>query len=236
MTMQEYVTKIAFVMGLPTNHNVESQQIEMAVTIAFDEVKRYIRTPVEKTVPFRHRLDLVALDIKTNRVLNVLAARPRVGLLTGSYNGGSIFEMAAMASMQGNYMGRGALNIEPIMYQLANAQVRNTLSTDFQWRYDTINQVIYCTHQAPLPATVTVRYVPEFVDVAEIPSPTWQDFILRMATAYYKLSLGRSRSKYRVEGSNVTLDGEALVAEANNELDTMRQELESKRSKLVVVN
>ena len=51
-----------------------------------------------------------------------------------------------------------------------------------------------------------------------------------------KKALGRSRSKYTVEGSNVSLDGEALLAEANAELETIREELEARKNKFVAIN
>ena len=57
-----------------------------------------------------------------------------------------------------------------------------------------------------------------------------------MSEANVKKALGRSRSKYTIEGSNVTLDGEALLAEANAELEAIRTELGAKSSKLVVLN
>ena len=57
-----------------------------------------------------------------------------------------------------------------------------------------------------------------------------------MSEANMKKALGRTRSKYRVEGSNVTLDGEALLAEANAELEAIRAELEARKNKLVVLN
>ena len=51
-----------------------------------------------------------------------------------------------------------------------------------------------------------------------------------------KKALGRSRSKYTVEGSNVSLDGDVLLQEANTELEKIREELESKKRKIVVLN
>ena len=57
-----------------------------------------------------------------------------------------------------------------------------------------------------------------------------------MSVANYKLALGRTRSKYTVEGSNVTLDGETLLAEGNAELEAIRSELDNKQHKLVIVN
>ena len=51
-----------------------------------------------------------------------------------------------------------------------------------------------------------------------------------------KKALGRSRAKYVIEGSNVTLDGEILLNEANAELETLRAELAQKKQKLVVLD
>ena len=45
---------------LIANENVEDIQIEKAVEIAFRELKRYIKTPVEKTIP----LSLTTLSFK----------------------------------------------------------------------------------------------------------------------------------------------------------------------------
>jgi hypothetical protein len=122
------------------------------------------------------------------------------------------------------------------MTEMAMAQVRNTLSTDFQWKYDADNEVIYVSHREPVPTQVTITYVPDYQDVSEIKNDTWIDYLIRLAEANMKKALGRSRSKYQVQGSNVTLDGETLLTEANAELEAIRQELESKKNKLVALN
>ena len=116
------------------------------------------------------------------------------------------------------------------------AQVRNTISTDFQWKFDIDNQVIYCAHRDPRPSAVTIRYVPNYKDVSEIKSMEWIDYLIRLSEAHMKKSLGRSRSKYTIEGSNVTLDGQTLLEEANNELTQIREELSQKKTNLVVLN
>jgi hypothetical protein len=51
-----------------------------------------------------------------------------------------------------------------------------------------------------------------------------------------KKSLGRTRSKYTIEGSNVSLDGDQLLSEANAEIEAIHNELLNKQSKLVVLN
>lgn len=236
MTMAEIVEQVAFMLGLPANENAETQQIEMAVKIAFRELKRYMKTPVDKTVPFSTRLDLVALGIKTRNVLYVQAAYPRIGLTMSNIDSGNVFQVAAAVNTYSAIGNTSSINIEPIVSEMAMAQVRNTLSTDFQWKYDQCNQVVYITHRDPRPSQVTVRYVPDFDDVSEIVGNTWIDYLVRLAEANMKKSLGRSRSKYKIEGSNVSLDGDTLLQEADAELTKIREELDAKQNKLVVLN
>lgn len=236
MTMQEIVQQVSFMLGIPANENVEDLQIEQAVMIAFREIKRYMKTPVDKTVPFQHQLDLVKLGINTKKVINVQAAYPRIGLTLSSIDSGNVFQVAAAVNTYSSIGQSGVLNIDPIMTEMAMAQVRNSITTDFQWRYDIDNQVVYCTHREPMPTHVTITYTPDYQDVSEIQNDTWIDYIVRMAEANMKKALGRSRSKYTVEGSNVSNDGELLIQEANTELEAIRNELEARKPKLVVLN
>ena len=236
MTIQEITAQVAFQLGFPTTKNIEEVDLEQAVNIAFTELKRYMKTPVEKTVPYATRLDLKALKIDTVKVLNVYAAYPKVGMSLSSIESGNVFQVAAAVNVSSGFNNGSTLNIDPIMTELALAQVRNCMTTDFQWHYDLPNQVVYCTHRDPRPVAVTVSYVPVYHDVSEITNQTWINYLIRMSLAFAKISLGRSRSKYTIEGSNVTLDGEALLTEGNAELETMRNERGVKSSKLVIVN
>ena len=236
MTMNEIVDQVSFMLGLPATENVENLQVEKAVLLAFRELKRYIKTPVEKTVPFSTRIDLKAVGIDTLRVLNVQASYPRIGLTMGTLDSGNVFQVAAAVNTYSAIGNTTSINIDPIMTEMGMAQVRNTISTDFQWDFDVDNQVVYCTHRDPRPATVTIRYVPNYKDVSEIHNNTWIDYLIRMSEANMKKALGRARSKYRVEGSNVSFDGEALLQEANTELEAIRAELEGKKNKLVALN
>jgi len=236
MTMAEIVDQVSFMLGLPANQNVEGLQVERAVMIAFRELKRYMKTPVEKTVPFSTRIDLKKVGIVTKNVLYVQAAQPRIGLTMSSIDSGNVFQVAAAVNTYSAIGQTSNINIGPIMTEMAMAQVRNTLGTDFQWRYDSNNDVIYCAHRDPKPAQVTIRYVPDYKDVSEIKNNTWTDYLIRLSEANMKKALGRSRSKYTIEGSNVSLDGEALLAEANAELEAIREELEARKNKLVVLN
>lgn len=236
MKMAEIVNQVCFLLGEPASANIEGFSPEQAVLIAFRELKRYIKTPVDKTVPFSTRIDLIKQGIFTKNVLYVQASQPRIGLTMSSIDSANVFQVAAAVNVYSGIGNTSSLNIDPIMTEMAMAQVRNTLGTDFQWKYDKFNQVVYCVHRDPRPSTVTIRYVPDLQDVSEITSDSWLDYLVRMSVANMKIAQGRSRSKYTIEGSNVSLDGEALLTEANAELEAIRTELEARRSKLVVLN
>lgn len=236
MTVAEIVDEVSFLLGLPANDNVEGVDFSRAVKIAFEELKRYMRTPVEKTVPFATRIKLSDVGIHTVTVLNAFAAVPRIGLTMSSIDAGNVFQVAAAVNVYSGIGNTSQINIDPIMTEMAMAQVRNTISTDFQWEHDSTNDVLYCTHRDPRPASVTIRYVPDFKDVSEIKEPVWLDYLKRLTEAYAKKALGRSRSKYTVADSNVSLDGDTLLQEANAELETIRQELEAKRNKFIILN
>lgn len=236
MTMQEIVEQVSFLLGLPANENIEGVDPKQAVLIAFRELKRYMRTPTDKTVPYQPRIKLKDVGIITRKVLYCQAAYPRIGLTMNTIDAGNVFQVAAAVNTYSAIGQTSSLNIDPIMTEMAMAQVRNTLATDFQWKYDELNDIVYCAHRDPRPTMVTIRYVPDFKDVSEIVDYTWIDYLVRMSVSNTKISLGRSRSKYTVEGSNVSLDGDTLLAEANAELEAIRAELDSKQKKLVVLN
>lgn len=233
MTMEEIVDQVSFELGLPANDNVEGLQIEKAVLIAFRELKRYIKTPVEKTVPYATRIKLSDVGIYTVKVLKCFAAVPRIGLTMSSIDSGNVFQVAASVNVYNGIGNSTSINIDPIMSEMAMAQVRNTLSTDFQWDYDSSNDIVYCAHRDPLPAAVTIRYVPDYQDVSEIKNNTWIDYLIRLSEAHMKKALGRTRSKYKISGSNVELDGEILLQEADNDLAKIREELDAKKNKLL---
>lgn len=236
MTMDEIVDQVSFSLGLPAVDNTEGLDIKKAVLIAFRELKRYMRKPTDKTVPYSRRIKLSDVGIVTKKVLGVQASRPRIGLTMSSIDSGNVFQVAAAANVGSSIGNTTSLNIQPIVTEMAMAQVRNSLSTDLQWSYDQHNDVIYCAHRDPLPVSVTIRYVPDYQDVSEVEELRYQDYLIRMSEANMKKALGRARSKYTVEGSNVNLDGDTLLTEAREELQAIREELEAGRNKFVVLN
>lgn len=235
MTVDEVVDQVSFMLGLPCNMNVENLDLRKAVLIAFSEAKRYMRTTALKTVPYATRIDLEKVGIRTSVVRAVYPAYPKMGLNLSNVESGNVFQLAAAVNA-GAMLNSTTGNLDPIVNQVAMAQAANVLATDWQWKYDQLNQCLYVTCKSPRPSQVTVSYVPDFQDVSEITSRAWQNIIVRLSEAYAKLSLGRTRSKYTIQGSNVALDGEALLEEANSQLQSLREEMESKSNRLVIVD
>lgn len=236
MKMEDIESQVSFMLGFPANENIEGLSVSEAVNIAFRELKRYIRNSVEKTVPYSTRIKLDDAGIHATQIRSVLPAKPRIGMTLSSIDSGNVFQVAASVNAYSAVGNTTTMNIDPIMTELAMAQVRNVLGTDLQWRWDQYNGVIYIAHRDPIPSFVTIRYVPDLQDVSEITDPAWQDYLIRMSTANMKVALGRSRSKYTIAGSNVTLDGEAILSEGNDELARIREELAANRNFMVVVN
>ena len=235
MQMDEIVQQVSFMLGIPANENVENLDVRQAVLIAFREAKRYMRTPALKTVPFSRRINLEKVGIKNTTVRGVYAAQPKVGLNMSNVEAGNVFQLAAAVNA-GAMINSTISNLDPIINQLAMAQASNVLSTDWNWRHDQDNGVLYVTCKAPDPAQVTIDYVPDYQDVSEVKNKSWIDIIIRLSEAYMKKALGRSRSKYTIQGSNVTLDGEILLNEANAELEALKSAMESKSNRLVVLD
>ena len=121
MTMSEIVDRISFLLGIPSNENVEGLDFTQGVQIAFQELKRYMRTSVDKTVPYQRRIDLEAVGINTVKVLNVQAAYPRIGLTMSSIDSGNVFQVAAAVNTYSAIGNTSTINIDPIMTELAMA-------------------------------------------------------------------------------------------------------------------
>ena len=126
MTMAEYVERIEYHLGLhdPDSIDAELVQTERAVTAAFQELKAYMRTPTDKTVPYSTRIDLLTNDIITRKVLSVYPSQPRIGLTMSSIDSGNVFQVAAAVNVYSQIGQTSSINIDPIVTEMAMAQSR----------------------------------------------------------------------------------------------------------------
>ena len=74
----------------------------------------------------------------------------------------------------------------------------------------------------PFSNMITIQYIPDYKDVEEITEVFWVDIILKLATGYAKQVIGRIRSKYTLNSSQYSLDGEAILAEGIKEVEDIQ--------------
>lgn len=184
--------------------------------VAFEELKNYMQTIHTMTTSFN-----TVINLKDKHVANVkyiLRNRNNNVTITGMDTNLFVYQT------QGQY-GINQWAKDQITYNLMINQVRNTLSTDLDFNYDKVNEVLYVYAQYPIPPSITIGYVPEFQDVSEIYVPYWMNYLRRLSVAYAKEFEGRVRSKYTLNSASYNLDGDRLLSEAQQELSAIREEL-----------
>lgn len=209
MKMSEYVDDIAFQLGGGILTVEIEPQLPKCVNKAFRELKRYFTTPNYKTIPYSNTID--CSEMKVYAIINVMRANPIYGTNIGDLTGLDVFSTAASAM--------SAVNTEAYETVLQKIQIRNTMSTDLDFIWEPNTKKLHLNVNPPFPTFVTINYIPEYDNVEQITEPFWEDFILKLATAYAKIVLGRIYTKYQVKSSQYEMNGQAYLDEGNKERD-----------------
>ena len=184
--------------------------------IAFEDLKNYMHTIQSMTVGYSPSINLE--NKKVANVKYVLRNLNNSTTITGMDTNLFIYQT------QGQY-GINQFAKDQITYNLLINQVKNSISTDMDFYYDKANEVLYIYSQFPVPSAVTIGYTPEYENVNEIYTPYWMSYLKRFSVAYAKETEGRIRSKFAVSSATYQLDGDKLLAEAQQELSQIRAEL-----------
>ena len=212
MTLAEYVDEINFSLGGSVLDVEIEKDLPKCVNRAFREVKRYVTTPAYMTVPFGVSTNGVGatLDLSDKNVYSVVnVMRPN------SYNSLSMNTLDVFGL---NQTYSAITNVNDYLNRMLRLQEINTISTDLDFIWDAHNKKLSVTMNPPFTNMITIQYIPDYKDVEEITEIFWVDIILKLATAYAKQVLGRIRSKYTLNSSQYSLDGEQLLSEANTEI------------------
>jgi hypothetical protein len=212
MTLAEYVDEINFSLGGSVLDVEIEKDLPRCVNRAFREVKRYVTTPAYMTVPFGVSTNGVGatLDLSDKNVYSVVnVMRPN------SYNSLSMNTLDVFGL---NQTYSAVTNVNDYLNRMLRLQEINTISTDLDFIWDAHNKKLSVTMNPPFTNMITIQYIPDYKDVEEITEVFWVDIILKLATAYAKQVIGRIRSKYTLNSSQYSLDGEQLLSEANTEI------------------
>lgn len=209
MKMSEYVDDISFQLGGGIVEVEIESSLPKCVNKAFRELKRYFTTPQYRTVAYSNTID--CSDLKVYAIINVMRSSPIYGTAIGDLTGLDVFSTAASAM--------SAVDTSAYETVLQKIQIRNQMSTDLDFIWEPETKLLRLNVNPPFPTFVTINYIPDYDDVEQVTEPFWEDFILKLATAYAKIVLGRIYSKYTLKSSQFELNGKDLLEEGNKERD-----------------
>lgn len=211
MKMTEYVDDISFNLGGGILQIEIQDNLSKCVNKAFRELRRYFTTPKYKTVPYQNTID--CKDLGVYAIINVMRSSPIYGTNIGDLTGLDVFSTAASAM--------SAVDTQAYETVLQKIQIRNTMSTDLDFIWQPETKKLAINVNPPFPSFVTINYIPEYTDVEQVTEPFWEDFILKLATAYAKITLGHIYTKYKVQSSQYELNGQGLLDEGIKEKDEL---------------
>ena len=224
MNISEYVDEIEFSLGAPVVALEIKGYTQRYVQRAFNELKRYINTSSLMTIPYTgNAINLTGQNVYS--VICVMRSQPTYG---------TFMQDADVFTMASSYYNMN--NIEDYTNRMTILQQRNTISSDLDFIWENETKTLYISTNPPFPPALTIQYVKDYKDVSEITDPYWIDLILRLGTAYTKQALGRIRGKYKLNSSQYDLDGDTLIAEANQEIVELREYLQSNHDNIYVID
>jgi hypothetical protein len=217
MTMAEYVDDIMLTLGGTVVDIEIEESLPRCVNKAFREIKQYVTTPAYMTLPFGARANGVGctIDLSNKNVYSVVnVMRP------DSYNSLSMNTLDVFGL---NLTYSAVTNMNAYANRMLQLQDLNTISRDLDFIWDAHTKQLSVTMNPPFTSAVTIQYIPDYKDVEEITEIFWEQKILKLATAYAKLILGRIRGKYTLNSAQYNLDSDTLLAEANAEIQEIHE-------------
>ena len=212
---------------------LDDSTIDKILNMALREIQRYIVATELITVPFSKCIDLNEVKdasgkpIKVSSVSSIFRTDGFGAEGTDSITG-AVDPMYASAWQLISGVGN-MKNFQDYMYNYASwntlLQIRNTTSTDFAFKYDKQSNKLYINTATNNPTNVTIEYIPRFDDVEEIESDYWIDMIIKLSVAFSKIMVGRIRSRYTQSNALWTQDGERILQEGNEELNSLREHM-----------
>lgn len=228
MTLQDYIKEIKLELtGNVLHLEINDDTLAQIVNKAYREVQRYIDMTKIITVPFAPCIDLKGFN--SSAVINVFRTQGYTGDIT---SGGVMYADPMQAQMWMAFTNGGTMyNLQDYVMNYLSyntlLQMRNTTSTDLAFREDKSEQKLYINTGFDAPVNVTIEYIPFSTTVEDVTDPYWTDVIQRLSIAMTKIVLGRIRTKFRQSNAlwGIDGDGEALLAEGNEELKELRETL-----------
>lgn len=210
---------------------LDDNTINKIIKSAVRELQRYYTSTNLITIPFKNCIDLSDPEDTNNEQLfvNSVVMVYRTEDLSGGNTSAGFTDPMQVAQWQ-LVSGMGNLrNFQDAVYNYSAwttlGQIRNSVSTDLAFRFDKATNKLYINISAGTPSTITVEYIPIIKDVSEITSEYWKDMLMRLSIALTKVTIGRIRTRYTQSNALWTQDGDTILAEGRDELNSLREML-----------
>ena len=210
---------------------LDDNTIDDIIAAALRELQRYFTSTKLITIPYKSCIDLsnpsdtAGEQLTVNSVVMVY----RTEDLSGSNESSGYSDPMQVAQWQ-IVSGMGNLtNFQDAVWNYSAwttlEQIKNTISTDLAFKFDKSSNKLYVNVSNGTPSTITIEYIPVIQDVSEITSEYWIDMLMRLSIALTKVTVGRIRSRYTQANALWTQDGDTILAEGREELNSLREML-----------
>lgn len=204
---------------------LDDKSLDMLINSAMRELQRYYDVTALITIPYKPCIDMSEYNINS-----ISRVRRSVGYNSTSIEGSQSVSDPMYAQywqMMGGISNLSSFSdsINNIISFNTSQQIRNTLSTDLIWHYDSVNKKLYINLSSGAANSVTIEYVPRLQNVEELTSDFWIDVMTRLCVALGKVALGRIRTKFKQSNALWEMDGDTMLSEGNEELNNLREQL-----------
>ena len=229
MTKEDVIEEIKLTLtGGVLELEIEDKTLDLIVQRTLRELQRYWDESTIINIPFASCIDYSNTPLENCK--EIVKVYRTVGIGNSEDAGNSVTMDPLFTQQWMVFSNAGTMyNLTDYVMNYAAwttlTQIRNTMSTDMAFRVDKQAHRLYINNNISNPSMVAVEYIPNLTDVEQIKSEYWQDILIRLATAYTKQILGRIRSRFVQSGALWTQDGDKMLQEGTDEINTIRETL-----------
>lgn len=206
MTIQDYIDYLELMLGGDFVEIEIKTAMNKVVKQSFEELKEYLTLNKFVTVPYSQRIDLSKYKVRSIVQVYREQAADSVSGTAGSTDA----FLLAVGMIQGI-----PYDMSRYAQLLQVRQLKNTISTDLDYRWD--DPFLYITQNAMQSALITIEYTPKLDSVEELIDDYWIGKLKKLALANAKIILGRVRGKYRLANALYDIDAQQILSEGLQE-------------------
>ena len=200
------------------------------VEAAMQELLRYYDQTGFVTAAASSCIDLTKLEEANNIKISSISNVYNTSIAGGTATADGVYytDPAWLGFWQTGFGGRLTQWTYSYMNYNTLNRIRNTVAgTDLDFREDKVNNKLYINFTNSRSGNITIEYVPRIQTVEDVVGDYWVDILKRLSLAYAKIAVGRARTRFVQNGALWTDDGANILQEGTNELNALRERLQT---------